>query len=1178
MKHSFNSFQLKVDDYQLPLASSGTGLWKSICFTIVFTCLSLWLSAQSSTQNYIVASVPYTPLTDVTSLTSSNSNITIQYFDGLGRPIETVQKAISGITGSDLVSLTEYDGVGRDYKRWLPITSTGSGAYVAPATITANTTTLYDSDDKPYATTNYEPSPLNRVTGKYGPGASWYADKRNDNISYGTNSDDVNYYYIENNLLKNSGKYRAKELFSTIMYSEDHKMKYEFKDKQGHVILIRNIDGHDIIDTHYVYNDLGQLCYVLPPMAVDQMSSYSSSYNDNNEVLKKYCYLYKYDERGNNVVKRLPGCDSICMVYDKADRMVLSQDGNQRAKLVKQWTVTKYDALGRVVYTGLINRSNTRTDLATEIKDLIITEQYDSINSTFNNTGYTCNYFKDQVTPIEVIYYDNYNFIKKNSLALAFSKNVSGYTTYYPNSKGLLTGTRTYILDKNMTSYTATALYYDDKGCIVQNRSTNFLGGYDNLYSAYDFTGKILNTYKEHSISNFTNYPERYSYTYDQAGRLLDTNHQYGALLWVKLSSNKYDELGRLVTTYRHNGTDSIKYEYNIRNWLTKLKSGPLFEENVYYNTNPLSTNPCYNGNISYSTWTYNGVSKGYAYTYDELNRLKDANFKQGTSTQTNGAFDESFTYDKMGNILTLQRKKDQLTIDNLSLNYSGNQLTYVTDGAGSRNLYNVKEYQNKSTATSNEFAYDKNGNMIKDLDRDIVTIRYNLLNLPDTIQFKTGNVIINHYDAMGQKLQSDYYTGSLTITPIAEGQVTNPENGYSQVYYGYAGKANIGNVEYYIYKPKPAGVDEVGWVYTNSFSLDKMYNTEGYLDRILFPTNNIGVPYNYYRKDHLGNNREVWTAVRQNAYGVVKSLATTRQRTQYYPSGLPWASNSFDYPSAQSHKYNGKEFIEMHGLDTYDYGARGYYPAMGSLPTVDPLAEKHYNISPYVYCAGNPVNLIDPDGMDWYKDKDGTNQYNPDLNKDNQKDILGKGQSYVGETYQVKDKDGNVTTNYRKDGSIMFGNETTAYNRMWNQANKVNREQFAVIRDKSVLVLPDYKNDNTTSEVEAYGYSFKDSKLIDPVTNSSFSTLATIHTHQDGLNGEWGFIAPPGFDDNKYFPNKTPNVPYFTMAYDHNLYGNVGNRNGYHNIELPNGYNKVNNLLGGAKLQLLLRINTNKK
>lgn len=52
-----------------------------------------------------------------------------------------------------------------------------------------------------------------------------------------------------------------------------------------------------------------------------------------------------------------------------------------------------------------------------------------------------------------------------------------------------------------------------------------------------------------------------------------------------------------------------------------------------------------------------------------------------------------------------------------------------------------------------------------------------------------------------------------------------------------------------------------------------------------------------------------------------------------------------------------------MHGYDTYDYGFRGYYPAVGRFTTVDPLAEKYYGISPYVYCAGNPIMFIDPDG-----------------------------------------------------------------------------------------------------------------------------------------------------------------------------------------------------------------------
>ena len=79
----------------------------------------------------------------------------------------------------------------------------------------------------------------------------------------------------------------------------------------------------------------------------------------------------------------------------------------------------------------------------------------------------------------------------------------------------------------------------------------------------------------------------------------------------------------------------------------------------------------------------------------------------------------------------------------------------------------------------------------------------------------------------------------------------------------------------------------------------------------------------------------------------------------------MPWASSGLDNLSKQPLKYNGKEFVEMHGYDTYDYGARGYYPAGDFMPTMDLLCEKYYSISPYAYCGGNPVNRIDPNGME---------------------------------------------------------------------------------------------------------------------------------------------------------------------------------------------------------------------
>ncbi len=113
-----------------------------------------------------------------------------------------------------------------------------------------------------------------------------------------------------------------------------------------------------------------------------------------------------------------------------------------------------------------------------------------------------------------------------------------------------------------------------------------------------------------------------------------------------------------------------------------------------------------------------------------------------------------------------------------------------------------------------------------------------------------------------------------------------------------------------------------------------------------------------YYRRDHLGNVREVW---KSGVSGVVSSPFLTVQRMQYYPSGLPWADcMGADY---QNRKYNGKEFIEMHGLDEYDSEARWYYPAIMRTTTIDPLAEEYYSISPYAWCGNNPVRFVDPDG-----------------------------------------------------------------------------------------------------------------------------------------------------------------------------------------------------------------------
>jgi RHS repeat-associated protein len=108
--------------------------------------------------------------------------------------------------------------------------------------------------------------------------------------------------------------------------------------------------------------------------------------------------------------------------------------------------------------------------------------------------------------------------------------------------------------------------------------------------------------------------------------------------------------------------------------------------------------------------------------------------------------------------------------------------------------------------------------------------------------------------------------------------------------------------------------------------------------------------------RDHLGNNRIV-VAINGNSHQAV-------QATDYDPFGMPF-SNGVS-PERQPYKFGGKELDEMHGLNWYDFGARAYDGILGRFPTtMDPLAEKYYSISPYAYCGNNPMNLIDPTGMD---------------------------------------------------------------------------------------------------------------------------------------------------------------------------------------------------------------------
>ena len=107
--------------------------------------------------------------------------------------------------------------------------------------------------------------------------------------------------------------------------------------------------------------------------------------------------------------------------------------------------------------------------------------------------------------------------------------------------------------------------------------------------------------------------------------------------------------------------------------------------------------------------------------------------------------------------------------------------------------------------------------------------------------------------------------------------------------------------------------------------------------------------------RDHLGNVRVV---IRKGGNGQAEIV----QQKGYYPFGMEISQFSTG-TGTNRHWYNGKELQDDLNLYWYDYGARLYDPQLARFHTIDPLAEDYYNLSPYGYCAGNPIAYRDENG-----------------------------------------------------------------------------------------------------------------------------------------------------------------------------------------------------------------------
>ena len=945
-------------------------LFLSPMSAIVSAAVDIPLSL-SSEKNYIVEVVLPGGSTSaniedgrITAEGASQALATVVYYDGLGRPEQTARVGFTA-TGADLLSTVSYDEAGREYRQGLPTPVSGNnGCYVNPSTY-GQTAQSYYGDTYLYRETLYENSPLSRTVGVKNPGSVWNAHPKT--AAYRCNTaEEVVLFRISSDGVQRVGRYTPGALYVTRETDEDGIWQESFTDKSGRVVMTRQGNGYD---TYYIYDDHGRLCYVLPPMAVDGMHN-TGNYPDSHTLLQQYAYLYKYDDRGNCIGKRLPGCKSIQLIYDRANRLVMSQDGNQQSGSL--WTITKYDALSRVLYTYEANPLRSPGDLRQYCKEKLFVEERADSYTAWPGMGYTLRILLPAANDYRLLtvnYYDDYSFLYIEGTAasqLAY-RSKEGYGAAYSSAKGLLTGTQVFDLT-DRSKYAITVYYYDEYGNPVQTRTRHVSGDYEMTYAQCDLSGNILKSYTEHLDSRGRlSVSESVENTYDRSGRLTRTDYAVNDSLSTDWRY-EYDELGRISGKSIDGGLTHAKYRYNLQGWITRIEDVD-FVQNLYYESFMGNYGKVrYNGNISAMNWTYrtdtDTIVNGYRFTYDAYDRLASAYSVTG-SDFSSGRYHVEYEYDKHGNMVNLYRNGGRGgMIDEMNWFYEGNRVVEITDMVGEQGRYDMKEYRDYNH-NGLDYFYDSNGNMTADLDRDIVAIRYNLLNQPDTVQFRNGSAIVNYYTADGKRTGSKYLT-PLTTVVIPAGQTFGSTSGTAAMSSHVT--ARRGSLEY-------AGAD------FESDTLIRIHNGDGYLDC-------SEQDFRYFVRDYQGNIRTVYGSALKNLKFIEidkppRHLATvpfdwfdrgdmqyielqktvTYQRMQYYPFGLPYEAHY--QPEEQPYKYGGKEFIELHGYDSYDFDARMYYPALCRFMTMDPLCEKYYSISPYAYCNNNPVKYIDSDGRD---------------------------------------------------------------------------------------------------------------------------------------------------------------------------------------------------------------------
>ncbi|HLZ86603.1 MAG TPA: RHS repeat-associated core domain-containing protein, partial [Puia sp.] len=708
----------------------------------------------------------------------------------------------------------------------------------------------------------------------------------------------------------------------------------EYKDQQGKVVLkkVQSWDSPSAgpsgwLNTYYVYDDLDNLRFVIPPKAVEwlEANSWNFSASSGSQVAAELCFRYEYDYRRRMAIKKIPGAGEVWMVYDSRDRLVMTQDSVLRSQ--QKWLFTRYDVLNRPDSTGLI------TDPA----------NYNNLAYHQNLAGSSTAYPNLSSYTTEILtgtFYDGYSGISGVSgLPSSMATGVAGNSSYfvtnynaapiyavpitaYPITRGEVTGTMIKVVG-TANQYLYSESFYDDRARAIQAQSINYTGGADTVTTQYDFSGKPLrtllgqakptNTAQYHRVLTKMNYDAGFRVT--SIWKNID-----GAAADQLIDSMQYNELAQPRAKYLGNNLDSLIYDYNIRGWMTGINKGYVGGTTSHYFGMELGydkassvagtsyTTPLYNGNIAGTVWKSagDGIDRKYDFSYDNVNRLTGAAYLDNHSGSgwDRSAMDytvDSLSYDANGNILSMNQHGFVMgnptgDIDQLLYSYqtNSNKLSQVTDAMNNPNS-NLGDFHYSGTKQAYDYTYDGNGNLSLDNNKNIDHIVYNYLNLPQQVHMNTKGNILYTYDAAGNKLQKqviDSTSNVATTTLYLDGFQYQRRTPLSTPSIGVDTLQFMGHEE-----------GRARWAFHKYTNGDSAYAWE----------------YDFMEKDHLGNTRVLLTQQKDTA----QYLAT--MEPQYYSTENALFYNMYtqapiptDFPAEPNGPVNPNQYAV--GLDGYTW------------------------------------------------------------------------------------------------------------------------------------------------------------------------------------------------------------------------------------------------------------------